>query len=151
MWKGRINVVPYTVEFGDTFEPNVRYALERAFGRVMMLDSFPPGGSGAPQYSVSVWISDADVSPGALTFMSSSAAVHLEAEVATGTLVHDRRIEVEGIWESSPGAAGLDVGLGQNQVAYEATLQSACEGAMREALWRLIEELLLERARGSAP
>jgi hypothetical protein len=142
VWRGRINVVPYRVEFGDGLEPNAVDALSRAFGEVTMLETFPPSSELSPEYSISLHILGAQVSPGLLTFSSTTAELQLKALVAKRAVVHEAPIRVTGRWESTPGAEGFNIQGARNQVAYEQALQDASEGAMANALAQLVEALL---------
>jgi hypothetical protein len=83
VWKGNINVATYNVEFGNALEANTKHALSKVFRDVSVIDHFPPPLTSGGR-AISVEIEDATVSPGALTFMSTSADVRLKAIIAEG-------------------------------------------------------------------
>lgn len=144
VWNGNINVIPYSVEFGNALEPNAKHAFGKAFRQVVLIDRFPTPTSsqGGPERAVSLEIAYADVSPGALTFSSTRAVLQLKAILAKGSQIEDQAILVEGSAEASPGVLGAIPLLFINQVAYDAALQEASELAMKDALEKIVEATL---------
>jgi hypothetical protein len=140
VWKGNINVATYNVEFGNALEANAKHALSKVFRDVSVIDHFPPA-STTGERAVSVEIEDAQVSPGALTFLSTSADVRLKAIIAEGGQAVGSPISVQGQAEASPGAMGANPILGMNQAAYDGALQEASEKAMTSALEQLIDAI----------
>jgi hypothetical protein len=145
---GWVNVVRYRVDFGDSLEANVADAFGRAFSEVAIADEFPPMGAKSPRLAFDVEIAGSDVSPGMLTFLSSSAEVSLRARIAVDGVTQPAPIEVQGHASASPG--GLGALPGPNQGAYDQALQIACEGAMRDALEKLVDASIA-RARSIPP
>lgn len=142
--KGHINVVGYQVDFGDSFEANAAHAFGAVFDGVKVLDRFPPAGPDAPRLALDLDIADADVSPGALTFMASHARVELRAKLAVDGAVQEPPIDVTGNGEGAPGALGAAPIVNQN--AYDSALQKACESAMGDALQKLVDASITRMA-----
>lgn len=141
VWNGHINVAAHHVEFGNALEPNAKHALSRIFRKVVVLDKFPPNTSAHHDLTraVSVEIKHANVTPGALTFSSSSAQLDLTAVVAHGGRVEGNSLLVQGRAEASPGIMGAIGPLYSNQTAYYVAIQKAAELAMVNALEQLVD------------
>ena len=148
VWKGNINITPYSVEFGNALEPNVKYALSKIFREVVLVDVFPVPALSTKDVmrSVSVEIETAKVSPGALTFSSTSAELRLKAIFSKAGQIEGDPILVLGRATASAGGAGYIPLL--NQVAYNAALQKAAEQAMTDALEQLVDEIIKRRGGG---
>jgi hypothetical protein len=163
IWKGNIHVVPYNVEFGNALEPNAKHALSKGFREVTLIDQLPQPSATNSGFSriISVEIEDADVSPGAMTFMSTSANIRLKAIITENGKVVGQPISVQGNSDSSPKfkvvnsdgsidpeinrtMAMLDIQqTAQNaDAAYYKALQQAAEKAMSSALEQLVDAVI---------
>jgi hypothetical protein len=103
----------------------------------MILERFPPSRAPIPRVALDIAIKGTDVSPGQMTFLSTSATVDLEARLAVDGVVQAEPIEASGEGEVSPGFVGAVPGA--NQGAYDSALQEACELAMGDALEKLVD------------
>jgi len=150
---GHINVVQYKVYFGDALEANAAHAFSAAFDGFTVLDQFPPAKAPLPRLAIDVAIQSTNLSPGALTFMSSSATVDLKGTLAVDGVVQAEPIAVTGKGEASPGALGAVPGPfgGPNNGAYDQALQAACELAMGDALEKLVDATLARVSSVAAP
>ena len=144
VWKGKININPYSVEFGNALEPNAKYALSKVFSEVVVVDKFPPPpvSAASPKRAVLIEISGANVAPGAMTFSSTSSSLNLKATMSQGGQIRGEPMSVQGTASASPGVMGAIPILGLNQLAYNKALQKSAEGAMTKALEELVDAII---------
>ncbi|MEQ1560239.1 MAG: hypothetical protein ABL933_15055 [Methyloglobulus sp.] len=128
IWKGNINVVPYNVEFGNALEPNAKHALSKAFREVTVIDHMPQVTTATSGFSriVSVEIEDADVSPGALNGMSTSADIRLKAIITESGDVVGKPISVQGHADSA--STSDTVGTNPRKFEYDYNTHSPIDG-----------------------
>jgi len=147
VWRGKINITSYSVEFGNALETNAKNALSKIYPNVLPIDHFPldPLPNNEIARALKLEIAGANVSPGGMTFSKSSATVELRAELACSDRLETKVITASGNGEASPGAMGCIPLFFLNQVAYNKAVENANELAMTNALERLIEAIIVSK------
>jgi hypothetical protein len=147
IWKGEINIIDYSVEFGNGLEPNAKYALSKYYKDVTVIDSviLPAKSTGNNATTITIEIEKAFVNPGSLTFMPTQSQIKTKALLSKGGKPEGEEISVVGMGSASPGILGLIPLV--NQIVYDNALQYASEQAMTNALEKIIDEIIKRKGK----
>lgn len=135
-YKGNLNIQSLVVEFGPSLENTIRDALSLQFSNVS------PQSSNAEEPDTPLMTTEfglVSVSPGALTFSSSSARVELIVNFQRGGRSQSITKQFIGEATVEPGVAGALPIPGLNDSAYNAALRRACELALSRAVEKAVD------------
>lgn len=147
IWKGEINIIDYSVEFGNALEPNAKYALSKYYKDVTVIDTIVSStkSTGNTGTTVTIEIENAFVNPGSLTFLPTQSQIKTKALLSKGGKQDGEEISVQGIGSAAPGILGIIPIV--NQIVYDNALQHASEQAMTDALERIIDEIIKRKGK----
>ncbi len=108
IWKGEINIIDYSVEFGNGLETNAKYALSKYFKDVTVVDTIvsPSKSTGNSGTTIIIEIEQASVNPGSLTFLPTQSQIKTKALLSKHGKQEGEEISVLGVGSAAPGILG---------------------------------------------
>lgn len=151
--KNFVNIVPYTVRFGEGVDSNAEAALAHVFSSVFRVEEFPSKElhGGAPLRTVGIEITGSKVAQGQLTFLPTTAELELLVRVsAPGGIGDATVVAISGSGKASAGAKGY-VPIA-SQLAWQKSVTEACELAVKDTLTKMVHAVVaaLSDAEGEA-